>query len=56
MSDKRCISCKIKITNDTGATSFTCPNCGKHEIVRCKGCRKTAAKYRCPECNFEGPN
>ncbi len=56
MTEKKCVSCKSKITNDTGSTTFKCPSCGNRDIIRCKNCRKIAAKYRCPECGFEGPN
>ncbi|GIU69969.1 MAG: RNA-binding protein [Candidatus Woesearchaeota archaeon] len=55
MSNK-CISCKISLVNNKGATTFLCPNCGKYEIKRCGKCREIAAKYVCPECGFEGPN
>ena len=50
-----CISCKRDVTN-VGGITFKCPNCGKYEITRCTHCRKIAAKYKCFECNFEGPN
>lgn len=52
----RCISCKKRVTNMIGTTKFNCPKCGKFEIVRCKHCREIASKYKCAECNFEGPN
>jgi predicted RNA-binding Zn-ribbon protein involved in translation (DUF1610 family) len=51
-----CLSCKKQVTNEAGSVKFMCPNCGKYEIVRCNHCRKIAAKYKCPECGFEGPN
>ncbi|MFC1727992.1 zinc finger domain-containing protein [Nanoarchaeota archaeon] len=50
-----CSSCKQSTANAGGAT-FKCPGCNKYEIVRCIHCRKIAAKYKCPECGFEGPN
>jgi Zn-ribbon RNA-binding protein len=53
---KHCTSCNTVLTNDTGATTFQCPNCGKFEIVRCKKCREIVVKYKCPECGFIGPN
>ncbi len=56
MAEKVCSSCKSKITNIEGATSFKCPNCGAEEMVRCSACRKIAAKYKCSKCGFEGPN
>ena len=51
-----CSSCRIKITNQDGAVNFKCPKCGKFEMVRCETCRKTVAKYTCPECGFTGQN
>ena len=51
-----CSSCKKNVANTEGTTRFDCPNCGKFEIVRCLHCRGLAAKYTCPQCNFEGPN
>ncbi|OIO63553.1 RNA-binding protein [Candidatus Woesearchaeota archaeon CG1_02_47_18] len=51
-----CISCKERITNSSGVARFMCPNCGKSEIVRCKNCRRTAARYTCALCGFSGPN
>jgi predicted RNA-binding Zn-ribbon protein involved in translation (DUF1610 family) len=45
-----------RITNTLGTARFKCPSCGKHEIVRTRHMRQIAAKYKCPECNFEGPN
>ncbi|MEM2121223.1 MAG: zinc finger domain-containing protein [Candidatus Woesearchaeota archaeon] len=52
----RCTSCKKELTNQTGVVRFTCPNCGKYEIIRCKNCRNMGIKYKCPECGFTGPN
>ncbi len=51
-----CTSCKIKITNLVGSTTFKCPDCGKIKIVRCAHCREVGTKYKCSSCNFEGPN
>jgi hypothetical protein len=51
-----CLSCKKRITNDSSSTRFMCPKCGKYEITRCGHCRAIAAKYKCAECGFEGPN
>lgn len=56
MEKKKCVSCKKDITNDSGSAVFMCPGCGKVEIARCKHCREIVAKYKCPECGFEGPN
>ncbi len=53
---KKCTSCNTSLANDQGSTSFLCPGCGKYELVRCKKCRETAVKYKCPECGFVGPN
>ncbi len=51
-----CSSCKKKITNIEGSTVFKCPKCLKSDIVRCGHCREIVAKYKCPQCGFEGPN
>lgn len=51
-----CSSCKKRITNVHGTTRFKCPKCGKQVITRCRSCRERATKYKCPECEFEGPN
>ena len=51
-----CTTCKKSISNDGNSTKFQCPNCGEYEIIRCSNCRKTVAKYVCPNCKFEGPN
>jgi len=55
MADK-CSSCKKTLINTQGSVKFTCPNCGKGVIIRCKHCREIAAKYECSECGFTGPN
>jgi Zn-ribbon RNA-binding protein len=52
----KCISCNKELTNDQGSTTFTCPHCGKMEIVRCAQCRKLGTKWKCSACDFEGPN
>jgi len=51
-----CSSCKTDISNDIGNIKFKCPSCLKQTIIRCKHCREIVSKYKCPECNFEGPN
>lgn len=57
MAEKQvCSSCKEQIANDVGSVKFMCPNCGKFQIIRCRHCRKIAARYKCHECGFEGPN
>lgn len=56
MEEKKCISCKKKVENDKSNVIFKCPNCDKYEIIRCGDCRKSAIKYKCPGCGFEGPN
>jgi hypothetical protein len=55
MTDK-CISCNNEVVNDKESTRFSCPNCGKVEIVRCGHCRKIATRYTCKGCGFSGPN
>jgi hypothetical protein len=52
----KCITCKVSLVNNKGAVKFMCPSCGKQEITRCGKCREIVAKYKCPECGFEGPN
>ena len=48
-----CSSCKRKITGGSGATEFSCPECG--EVVgRCARCRTLGKKYNC-KCGYEGP-
>lgn len=56
MEELKCTSCKIRVASSEGAVTFTCPKCKKGKISRCKHCREIAAKYKCPECGFEGPN
>lgn len=56
MSDKMCISTKIKVANDHGSVSFKCPQCQKYEIVRSSSARINATVYECPNCGFKGPN
>lgn len=51
-----CTSCKKNVANDSGTVVFKCPKCGKTDVIRCKHCRVTAVKYRCKDCDFEGPN
>ena len=51
-----CHSCHKELTNDKGATRFPCPECGGEEIVRCLHCRELGARYKCKQCEFEGPN
>ena len=51
-----CSTCNVKITNLQGSARFTCPSCGKVEIVRCRRCREIVAKYECSNCKFSGPN
>ncbi|MBW2991077.1 RNA-binding protein [Candidatus Woesearchaeota archaeon] len=56
IAQEKCMSCNTSVVNDIGTVRFPCPNCAKHTIIRCSKCRKTVAKYKCPECGFEGPN
>ncbi|MBR9678456.1 MAG: RNA-binding protein [Nanoarchaeota archaeon] len=52
---KTCNTCKTNIVNTEGSTSFSCPSCGKEEIIRCDKCRKISARYTCQSCGYEGP-
>ncbi len=54
--DSVCTSCKSKLISAQGSVRFSCPACGKEEIIRCSDCRKKSIKYVCPKCSFEGPN
>ncbi len=56
VTEKKCLSLNISITNDRGAVSFKCPSCKDYEIVRSTKARKIAANYTCPKCGFVGPN
>ena len=56
MEKLTCTSCKKLVAVISGSAKFMCPKCAKYQIVRCGECRKMAAKYRCPDCGFEGPN
>jgi|FLOH01.1.fsa_nt_gi predicted RNA-binding Zn-ribbon protein involved in translation (DUF1610 family) len=47
---------EIKEVKQTGTITFTCPNCGQHEITRTKNERQIVKKFACPGCGFEGPN
>jgi len=49
-----CLSCGKEITNKEGSIIFECPRCGSL-IVRCRKCRETGKKYKCKNCDFEGP-
>jgi predicted RNA-binding Zn-ribbon protein involved in translation (DUF1610 family) len=50
-----CTSCKKPFSPGEHGVEFTCPNCGKAIIRRCKRCRKLAVEYVCPNCGFRGP-
>ncbi len=52
LAGKVCSSCG-RLTSEY--TEFKCPSCGKTTVIRCKACRETYNKYKCTECNFEGP-
>jgi len=52
----KCISTGVDVMNDKGSVTFDCPQCGKQKIIRSYNARQISAKYRCPECEFEGPN
>jgi len=52
----KCLSCRKELANDEGSVIFTCPNCNQGELVRCGQCRKLGTKWRCPKCEYEGPN
>ncbi|MFH1332290.1 MAG: zinc finger domain-containing protein [archaeon] len=51
-----CSSCDKETINEKGSVMFKCPSCGQSDIIRCLHCRKIGARYKCPVCEFEGPN
>ncbi len=53
--DPRCVSCGRRVEGDTHYVMFSCPGCGKHQIVRCNICKERANPYTCPACKFAGP-
>ena len=44
-----CSTCNVKITNLQGSARFTCPSCGKVEIVRCRRCRSKELRVKAKE-------
>lgn len=42
--------------SEPGSVSFLCPSCMKYKIVRDIHEKRMAARYKCPNCGFEGPN
>lgn len=50
---KECNSCKKGV--DEGYVEFSCPSCGKEDIIRCRSCRVLGVNYTCPKCGFTGP-
>ncbi|MDI6798669.1 MAG: zinc finger domain-containing protein [Candidatus Aenigmarchaeota archaeon] len=53
----RCSTCGVDITAKKNFVRFSCPNCGKVEIIRCFNCKALSNKYTCPnpDCGFVGP-
>ncbi|MDE1827929.1 MAG: RNA-binding protein [Candidatus Micrarchaeota archaeon] len=52
MPGKICVSCG-RLTDKY--VDFKCPSCGKSVIVRCYHCRENFIKYKCADCEYEGP-
>jgi len=52
----KCISTGVDVTNNNGSVIFNCPQCHKQKIIRSYNARQISSKYKCPECEFEGPN
>ncbi len=55
MSVGNCTSCGTTITAGEKFARFPCPSCGEETMLRCESCKKTANKYKCKKCGFEGP-
>ncbi|MBI2547627.1 MAG: RNA-binding protein [Candidatus Aenigmarchaeota archaeon] len=51
----QCNTCGTNVLSKKNFVQLNCPQCGKTEIIRCSTCKNLGAKYRCKECNFEGP-
>ncbi|MCK5177019.1 MAG: DUF1610 domain-containing protein [Candidatus Aenigmarchaeota archaeon] len=51
----KCISCGKNLSSTDDYSIFSCPECGKIEIVRCGQCKKKSVQYKCNECGFIGP-
>ena len=47
--------CTICGRQSNDLAEFSCPDCGKGKIARCKSCRENMNRYACKECGFEGP-
>ncbi|MDP3918726.1 MAG: zinc finger domain-containing protein [Nanoarchaeota archaeon] len=52
----KCSATNKELTNDVGSVIFKCPNCMDAEIIRSKNSRVLGTRYKCPKCDFEGPN
>ncbi|MEM5836402.1 MAG: zinc finger domain-containing protein [Candidatus Aenigmatarchaeota archaeon] len=51
----KCSTCKVNILAKENFVRFSCPACGRTEIVRCKTCKALSNKYVCENCGFVGP-
>lgn len=55
MEPKKSTATGSYVTNDKGAVTFPCPECGT-TIIRTRNERQNVVKYTCPQCGFTGPN
>lgn len=55
MPELKCSSCGKRVETEKNWVEFTCPQCGKGNIIRCERCKKLENQYKCPDCEFEGP-
>jgi len=51
----KCTTCGMRVESEKVWVRFSCPKCGKAEIIRCDRCRSLENQYKCPECGFKGP-
>ncbi|MBU0898868.1 MAG: DUF1610 domain-containing protein [Nanoarchaeota archaeon] len=50
----KCTSCGRGVETEKYWVKFTCPDCGKVEIIRCEKCKNQSNQYTC-KCGFTGP-
>ena len=51
----KCVSCGVDVEVQDNWVQFSCPECGKSTMIRCKKCKEMGNPYKCPECGFVGP-
>lgn len=55
MGGKFCSTCGTHVAAKGNFVEFDCPGCGNTRIVRCDTCKVRSNRYKCAECDFEGP-